>query len=99
MITLSCARWYLNMEGAHLCLSSHSRIPAISDRKSTLGGSFMIIVRILFCSRNVRGRSGAGLGGHIRRRYHLGLARHTQPGQASYTASVNKASIARMAAL
>jgi len=38
MITLSCSRWYLNMEGAHLCLSSHPRIPAISDKKSTSGG-------------------------------------------------------------
>jgi len=46
MITVSCARSYLNVEGAHLCLSSHSRILAISDERSASRGSFMINVRI-----------------------------------------------------
>src|SRR6516164_8763040 len=46
MITPSCARSYSNLDGAHLCLSSHSRIPAISDEKSASGGSLMMTVRI-----------------------------------------------------
>jgi hypothetical protein len=52
MITLSCSRWYLNLDGAHLCLSSHSRIAAISNEKLASEGSRIIIVRILLCSRN-----------------------------------------------
>jgi hypothetical protein len=108
MITLSCARWYLKLEGEHLCLSSHMRIFAISDEKLASGGSFTIIVRILLCSRNgptardtaeYRGRSGAGLGGHLRRRSDLGLARHALPGQILYAACVNKTSVARMTTL
>lgn len=31
-ITLSCARSYLNLDGAHLCLSSHSRMPATQTK-------------------------------------------------------------------
>jgi len=55
MITVSCARSYLNVEGAHLCLSSHSRILAISDERSASGGSFMINVRIPYpnCASDV----------------------------------------------
>ena len=103
MMTLSCARWYSNLEGAHLCLSSHSRIPAISDEKSASGGSLTIMVRILFYSRPrwrytpaELGRSGARLGGHPRRRSHLGLAR-ARPARCDAMHTVRQKNVSRTA--